>query len=140
MGHSFPWRLRRGFLLVLLSAGAAACLHAFNSAERAEPAQSAAAQAAEDVAVEIANHNWLDVIIWVLHDGQSTRVGTANATSSASFSLPARLLGQGREIRLIGHPIGGTRTVMSETFVVQPGQYVEWTLESDLDRSAIGVY
>jgi hypothetical protein len=94
----------------------------------------------EDVALEVTNHNRLDVIIFVVHDGQSTRVGTASASSSASFSLPARLLGQGREIRLLGHPIGAAGAVITETVVVQPGQYVEWTLESDLRRSAIGVY
>jgi hypothetical protein len=76
----------------------------------------------------------------VVHDGQSTRVGTASASSSVSLALPARLLGQGREIRLVGHPIGGSGSVITETVVVQPGQYVEWTLESDLRRSAIGVF
>ena len=54
--------------------------------------------------------------------------------------LPARLLGQGREIRLWGHPIGGTGGTLTESVVVQPGQWIEWTLETDLSRSAIGVY
>jgi hypothetical protein len=76
----------------------------------------------------------------VVRDGQAVRVGIANATSAASFTLPARLLGQGRELRLLGHPIGGTGGAVTESVVVQPGQWIEWTLESDLDRSAIGVY
>lgn len=108
----------------------------------APPPESAAypADSAGDIPLEIANHNWLDVIIYVVRDGQASRVGIANASSSASFSLPARMLGQGREIRLWGHPIGGTGGTLTETVVVQPGQWIEWTLESDLDRSAIGVY
>jgi hypothetical protein len=28
----------------------------------------------------------------------------------------------------------------TETLVVQPGQYIEWTLETDLARSSVGVY
>lgn len=93
-----------------------------------------------DIPLEVTNHNWLDVIISVVHDGQSTRVGTASGSSSSNFALPARLLGQGREIRLVGHPIGGAGSVITETIVVQPGQYIEWTLETDLKRSSIGVY
>jgi len=92
------------------------------------------------VPLEIANHNWLDVTIYVVRDGQPMRVGIANASSSASFTLPAHLLGQGRELRLWGRPIGGTGGALTETVVVQPGQWIGWTLESDLSLSAIGVY
>lgn len=90
--------------------------------------------------LEIANHHWLDVIIYVVRDGQPTRLGIASATSAASFTLPARLLGQGRELRLWAHPIGGTGGTLTESVVVQPGQWIEWTIESDMNRSAIGVF
>lgn len=127
---------RRAVLLLPLLLLAPACHHAAPDPESAVlPADPNA-----DIPLEIANHNWLDVIIYVVRDGQASRVGIANASSSASFSLPARLLGQGREIRLWGHPIGGTGGTLTESVVVQPGQWIEWTLESDLDRSAIGVY
>jgi hypothetical protein len=124
-------------LLVPLALSAPACHHARNDAA-AQPV--VAADADSDVPLEIANHNWLDVIIYVVRDGQPTRIGIANASSSARFTLPARLLGQGREVRLWGHPIGGTGGTLTESVVVQPGQWIEWTLESDLDRSVIGVY
>jgi len=125
-----------GLVLVLSSAlSSVGCSH--GSAGRSTSSPS---PANEDVPLEVTNHNWLDVIIFVVHDGQSTRVGTASASSSVSFALPARLLGQGREIQLVGHPIGGSGAVITEMVVVQPGQYVEWILESDLRRSAIGVY
>jgi hypothetical protein len=116
--------------LTVLSPG---CSHAATRVDSA-PAR------VDDIPLQIANHNWLDITIYVLHDGQPTRLGIADATSNASFTLPSRLLGQGRELRLIGRPIGGTGAVITETIVVQPGQYVEWTLESDLNRSAIAVY
>jgi hypothetical protein len=122
-------------LVVSLGFAALSCSH-----QSATPSTPSPSQDNEDIPLEVTNHNWLDVIIFVVHDGQSTRVGTASASSSVSFALPARLLGQGREIRLLGHPIGGSGSVVTETVVVQPGQYVEWTLESDLRRSAIGVY
>jgi hypothetical protein len=136
MRHSVHQCWPQLLLLVAFPLAGPACHHAApEPAAGPEPTGRAA-----DVPLEIANHNWLDVIIYVVRDGQPMRVGIANATSSASFTLPARLLGQGRELRLWGHPIGGTGGTLTETVVVQPGQWIEWTLESDLSRSAIGVY
>jgi len=125
--------MRRLLLLLGLAAGPA-CHHAKRDSEPAPETEPV------DVPLEIDNHNWLDVIIYVVHDGERSRVGIANASSQSSFVLPARLMGQGHELRLLGHPIGGTGGTITETVVVQPGQYIEWTLESDLNRSAIGVY
>ncbi len=127
---------RRAVLLLPLLLAAPACRHAAPEPQTAVHPTGADA----DIPLEIANHKWLDVIIYVVRDGQASRVGIASASSSASFSLPARMLGQGREIRLWGHPIGGTGGTLTESVVVQPGQWIEWTLESDLERSAIGVY
>jgi len=121
-------------LLLLAVAAVPACHHAQRDAEP-DPEM-----APVDVPLEIDNHNWLDVIIYAVHDGERSRVGIANASSQSSFVLPARLMGQGHEVRLLGHPIGGTGGTITETVVVQPGQYIEWTLETDLNRSAIGVY
>jgi hypothetical protein len=127
--------MHRGSLFLLVLGSIAACSH------HASPDKSPTPSEANlDIPLEVTNHNYLDVIISVVHDGQSTRVGTAGGSSATSFALPPRLLGQGREIRLIGHPIGGEGSVITETVVVQPGQYIEWTLESDLKRSSIGVY
>jgi hypothetical protein len=95
---------------------------------------------AGEIALNVTNHNFLDVVVYVQHDGQQTRVGTVTGSSSAIFYLPARLLGQGREIQLLGHPIGGTDLARTETIVLQPGQYITWTLETDLRRSSVGVY
>src|SRR5882724_13367203 len=50
------------------------------------------------------NNNWLDVVVFVFHDGEFTRVGTVTAASSTNFFLPAWMIGQSRNIRLIGHP------------------------------------
>ncbi len=100
----------------------------------------AAPAASEAIALNVSSHHYLDVVIYVLHDGQRTRVGTATGSSSTRFSLPARLLGLGREIQLIGHPIGSPETITTETIVVQPGQHIEWSLESQLSRSTVAVY
>jgi hypothetical protein len=136
MRHSPRQCWQQLLLLVAFPLAGPACHHAAPEPTRPPAPDDRAA----DIALEIANHNWLDIIIYVVRDGQPTRVGIASASSSASFTLPARLLGQGRELRLWGHPIGGSGGTLTETVVVQPGQWIEWTLESDLSRSAIGVY
>jgi hypothetical protein len=50
------------------------------------------------------------------------------------------MLGPAGDIRLWGRRIGARDAAFTETVVVQPGQWIEWTLESDLSRSAVGVY
>jgi hypothetical protein len=136
MRQAFRQCFRYALLLAAVPLSQAACHH---HAAETNPSPTPP-EDSTDVPLEIANHNWLDVIIYVVRDGQPMRLGIANASSSASFTVPARLLGQGREMRLWGHPIGGTGGALTESVVVQPGQWVEWTLESDLDQSAIGVY
>ena len=106
---------------------------------RGKSGQQAAAPPEGKIALSVTNHNYLDVVIYVLHDGQQTRVGTVTGSSSQQFYLRP-LLGMDREIRLLGHPIGGQTTARTETLVVQPGQHIEWTLETDLRRSGVGVY
>lgn len=93
-----------------------------------------------EIALSVTNHNFLDVVIYIRHDGQDTRIGTVTGSSTQLFSVPARLLGQGREIQLFGHAIGSSVPARTETIVVQPGQYIEWTLETDLRRSSVAVY
>ena len=93
-----------------------------------------------EIALSVTNHNYLDVVIYVVHDGVQTRVGMVTGSSSAVFFLPARLLGQAREIQLVGDAIGNDSYARTEVLVVQRGQYIEWTLETDLRRSSVGVF
>ncbi len=93
-----------------------------------------------EIALSVSNHNYLDVVVYVLHDGVRTRVGTVTGSSSTVFFLPLRLLGQGRQIQLFGDAIGNDAYASTEILIVQPGQYVVWTLETDLNRSSVGVF
>jgi len=114
-----------------------------SSSSIATPALASVVRAADSnavVSLQIANHNWSDVIIYVLRDGQPSRIGVATAASSTSFVLPRRMFGQAGEIQFWGRPIGAAGNAYSESVIVQPGQWIEWTLEDDLNRSAIGVF
>jgi hypothetical protein len=129
-------RVAAGLFALLLSASACFLL---NRGSRSAISSAPDASIGE-IALKVTNHNYLDVVIYVIHNGQRTRVGTVTGSSAAIFYLPGRLIGQGREIRLYGAPIGSTSYASTETLIVQAGQEIEWTLETDLRRSSVAVY
>lgn len=86
------------------------------------------------------NNHWLDIVVFVFHDGELSRVGTVTAASSTNFFLPNWMIGQSRNIRLLADPIGSGDAVGTETIHIQPGQFIEWRLESQLARSTVAVY
>ncbi len=93
-----------------------------------------------DVPLHITNNHWLDVAVYVIHDGQRTRLGVAGGNSETQLVLPQRLLGMGGHIQLYGDPIGSSERTVTEVLSIQPGQIIEWLLEWGLERSSVGVY
>ena len=129
---------RGGSLGILAVIALASGCFIFN---RSKPVGATAFRVPEgEIALSVTNHNYLDVVVYVIHDGQQSRVGTVTGSSSTIFYLPVRMLGQGREIRLYGDAIGNDAYAVTDILVVQRGQYIEWTLETDLRRSSVGVF
>ena len=116
---------------------AAAC---FLPHKKTGPSQPAPPVPQTEFALRVTNHNYLDVVVYVLHHGQRTRVGTVTGSSSELFLLPARLLVLGGDIQLFGDAIGNDSYALTERLVVEPGQFIDWTLETDLRRSTVAVY
>jgi len=129
-------RLRAALAALLLAAPA--CF-VFNRGSKATAAPAIDVPEGE-IALSVTNHNYLDVVVYVLHDGLQTRVGTVTGSSSALLFLRMRLLGMGHELQLYGRAIGSDVFARTQTLIIQPGQYIEWTLETDLRRSSVGVY
>ncbi|MGI9040420.1 MAG: hypothetical protein ACR2HK_04825 [Gemmatimonadales bacterium] len=92
------------------------------------------------VGLEVENHNWSDIVVYLMRGNSSHRLGMVTALSTSRFSFPFRHIGTTGNARLRAHPIGGTTGFTSEDLLVQPGQSIKWTLESDLTRSFLGVY
>ena len=130
--------VRLGPVLAALLLAAPACF-VFNRGSKAAPPPAVDVPEGE-IALNVTNYNYLDVVIYVLHDGQRTRVGMVTGSSSAVFFIPVRLLGMGHELQLYGDAIGSDEYARTETLVIQPGQYIEWTLETQLRRSSVGVF
>jgi hypothetical protein len=100
----------------------------------------AVAESRAEVALVVENHHWNDVVVSVLHDGGVERIGLATAVKTTTFIIPSRRLGAAGLIRLRGHSVGAPDDHTTDAFTVQPGQEVQWTLESDLARSSVAVH
>ena len=105
-----------------------------------DPSEAESAAFAEPVELAISNHNWLDVVVFVVHGGQSTRLTTVTAAKSASTLIPPFTLRNQGQIRLLAHAVGNPERYLSETIVVRKGMRIEWTLETDLKRSSVGIW
>jgi hypothetical protein len=81
------------------------------------------------------NRHLLDVNVFIQHDGQSDRVATVGAATSRTMVLPLWMLGQSKTIRLIAEPIGDESRYTTDILVVQPGQMIEFNVESLIARS-----
>ncbi len=123
------------FGLVLACAGK----HPVTAASLADsPPDSAVAL--EPVVLEVENHNWADVVLYVVHDGIETRFTQVAAAHNVSIEIPPRLQGQMGMIRIAARRIGGTDSYVSEAISVRGSSAIRLTIESSLSRSSVGVW
>ena len=92
-----------------------------------------------EVSIEVENHNWSDITVYLVTGGLPQRLGMVTALSNASFAFPAQRLNTAGSVRLRALPVAG-RAYTSDAILVQPGQAIMWTLENDLDISTLSVY
>src|ERR671921_1836024 len=75
------------------------------------------------------NRHWLDVNVFVQHDGESSRVTTVTASSSQSLILPVWMIGDSRLVRIIAEPVGEEDRYTTDLLRVGQGQSVEVNVE-----------
>lgn len=126
-------------LLVVAALGAAtgACRGVPGSSPFAgdiEPADESA------VVLEIENHNWSDINVYVFHDGRRDRLTTVTGVKDVAVNFPARYHGETGVFRLAVFRIGGTDSFVTEPISVHTGNTVRLTVESNLSRSSVGVW
>ena len=81
------------------------------------------------------NRHWLDVNVFIQHDGESSRVTLVTASSSQSLILPVWMLGDSKLVRIIAEPVGAQGSYTTDLLRVDLGQSLEVNVESDLARS-----
>lgn len=124
-------------LAVLFTASVSGCSRSIHVKDYDEPAP---ALVAGPVTLEIENHNWADVVLYVLHDGVQTRFTQVAAAHNLSIEIPERLQGQMGVIRIAARRIGGTDSYVSQAISLRGNSAVRFTIESNLNRSSVGVW
>jgi hypothetical protein len=94
----------------------------------------------DELQLEVANNNWSDVIIYMLHDGVRTRFIAVTAARSASAPIPTRYVSSNGTVQILVHRIGGNDEYVSPVVSVRMSRTVALTLESNLARSSLGVW
>ncbi|HEV2085677.1 MAG TPA: hypothetical protein VGR09_11380 [Gemmatimonadales bacterium] len=94
---------------------------------------------ADGVELTLNNRHWLDIDIFVQHDGEASRVTTVTASSSQSLILPLWLLGESKIVRIIAEPVGEGGSYTTDPLRLDQGQSVEVNVESVLSRSNYSV-
>ncbi len=90
--------------------------------------------------VEVSNHNWSDVRIYILRGGNRFRLGTVTTMNTETFEVPEALLGPGATIQLLADLIGGAGRVTTERLQVEPGLVIQWVIENALSQSSYFVW
>jgi len=128
--------------LAILASGFLAASTAACAAHHAAAADAGAdsSLATEQLVVEIENHNWSDVVIFVLHDGRSARLAQVTAGRSISVPLLARHVSPMGTFQLAVHPIGGSTDYKSESLSARTGNTVRLTVENTVGRSSVAIW
>ena len=97
-------------------------------------------QSLENTVLEIENHNWSDIVVFVLHDGRSSRLAQVTAGRSVSVPLLPQHYSAMGTFRLAVHPIGGSSDYTSESLSLRTGNTVRLTVESKVGHSSVAVW
>jgi hypothetical protein len=93
-----------------------------------------------DVPLEVENHHWLDVNVYLVLRGNRTRLGTVTGSRTETLQIPRQhLSGYAGDLRFAAEPIGSREGLLSDYITLRPGDHVHWVLESQLNRSSIEV-
>jgi hypothetical protein len=71
--------------------------------------------------IDIQNQDFNDMTVYVLVNGQRTRLGIAPGLKTTVLTIPPYLLSGASTLRFVCDPIGGNRTPVSEEIGVSPG-------------------
>lgn len=93
-----------------------------------------------DIALEVDNRNFNDVVIYLRREGTRTRIGEVTGSMFATLMIPRALLsGITREVQFQADPVGANRTITSYPVFIRPGEHVHLTIENNFRAATIQV-
>jgi hypothetical protein len=110
------------------------------SAESMSSSDDAGSRPLENLVLEIETHNGSDIVVFVLHDGLTSRLTQVTAGRSVSLPLRRQHVSAMGTLRLAVHPIGGSSDYTSESVSLRTGNTVRLTVESSVGHSSVAVW
>jgi hypothetical protein len=131
--HALPGRV----VTTLFVLQAVACSHAQPVTTSAPDAD---AVVVEDLTLEVENHNWSDIVVFITHDGVTSRLTQVTASTNLSCLIPKHFVSALGVVRLTVRRIGGADSYASEPISVRTGSTLRLTVESRVASSSIAVW
>ena len=78
--------------------------------------------------IDVQNNDFNDMRVYVVVNGQRTRLGIAPGLKTTVLTIPPYLVFSGSTLRFVGDPIGGHRTPVSEEIDVSPGDQLQMVI------------
>lgn len=101
------------------------------------PAESAPL-AGDEVRVEVTNHNWSDMAVYVVRSGARHRLGMVTSMQTQTFELPSTVASStAAKVRFEADPIGSTESYTTQPVQVWPGGTVEFSIENLITTSSL---
>lgn len=107
-------------LAVILLLVIAACTTGRPSRPGSSPAQR--------TTLQVDNQGFVDMVVYIVTGSQRIRIGLAVGKTTTVMTIPARVLGQARELQFLADPIGSDRQSVSDRIYVRAGDAVRLTI------------
>jgi predicted small lipoprotein YifL len=98
------------------------------------------APSAPPATVQVTNHNWADMVIYLVRSSTRVRLGTVTSMNTARFRIPNGMITSGSSIHLHADPIGSRDGYVTPALQVSPGRQVELRLQNHLAISSVSVW
>jgi hypothetical protein len=90
-----------------------------------------------DFLLIVESYHQIDVVINLIHDGTTERLGTIPPGATQKFTVPIRRLGPGGRFHLGAFHLGATEGYVTEELSATGGEEIRWKLEKYLAQSVV---
>jgi hypothetical protein len=91
------------------------------------------------VSVEVRNDNFNDIDVLLVRDGSRRRLGVVTGKDSRRFVLDRSTFPGSGQLRFELDPLGGRRSVTTQSVLVSPGETVVLEIGIDLTSTRVSV-
>ena len=91
------------------------------------------------IGLTVTNHNWLDVVVYVVRGASRFRLGEVVGNSSANLRIPTSLIVAGA-VQLMADPIGSQESYVTDAILVSSDERVQLMVAPRMRSSTYAVW